>query len=70
MDEIRRACSTNSASGSRWLQRLADGKFALTGGVTMLLYVSTVPCESVPFSSSPIVHLNPPIKVATRRRAT
>lgn len=46
-DEIARCC-TDSSSYSEWILQNAEGRFALRDGVRLNLYVSTLPCESLP----------------------
>ena len=44
LEEIARSCSTSAAT-STWIRRREDGKFALREGTTLIMYISTVPCE-------------------------
>ncbi|KAI0751461.1 hypothetical protein C8Q80DRAFT_1099847 [Daedaleopsis nitida] len=45
LEEIARICATPAlACASPWISRGADGKFALRDGVTLVMYISTIPC--------------------------
>ena len=44
LEEIQRICSVD-AYRSSWLDVCSDGRYALRDGVTLHLYISTVPCK-------------------------
>lgn len=50
LEEITRVCSAPGTVSS-WIRRMEDGNFALEGGVTLNMYISTVPCRLIHIST-------------------